>query len=116
MRTPPATETKTSLPPSETPPWRASTASTSASRLRSTPLATRRGGTSSLGATSAWTSTSSGREPSIEQSTTEPGARVASETKRALASWTSTRPSSRISNTPASLVEPKRFLSARSVR
>jgi hypothetical protein len=28
-------------------------------------LATRRGGTSSLGATSAWTSTSSGREPSI---------------------------------------------------
>ena len=57
----------------QSPPWRASTASTSASRLRSTPLATRRGGTSSVGATSACTSTSSGREPSIAQSTTEPG-------------------------------------------
>ena len=77
-RTPPATETKTSAEPSDTPPWRASTARTSASRLRSTPFATRRGGTSSLGATSACTSTSSGREPSIAQSTTEPGARVAS--------------------------------------
>ena len=69
-----------------------------------------------MGATSAWTSTSSGREPSIAHSTTEPGARVASATKRAEASSTSTRPSSRISNTPASLVEPKRFFSARSVR
>ena len=69
-RTPPAIETKTSLPPRRTPPWRARTARMSASRLRSTPLATRRGGESSLGATSAWTSTSSGREPSIAQSTT----------------------------------------------
>ena len=77
-RTPPATETKTSLEPRPRPAWRASTASTSASRLRSTPLATRRGGTSSVGATSACTSTSSGREPSIAHSTTEPGARVAS--------------------------------------
>ena len=91
-RTPPATDTNTSLEPSAMPPWRASTASTSASRLRSTPLATRRGGTSSLGATSACTSTSSGREPSIAHSTTEPGARVASATKRAEASSTSTRP------------------------
>ena len=37
------------------------------------PLATRRGGTSSVGATSAWTSTSSGREPSIAQRIAEPG-------------------------------------------
>ena len=80
------------------------------------PLTIRRGGTSSVGATSAWTSTSSGREPSIAQRIAEPGAlRVASATKRAEASSTSTRPSSRISKTPASLVEPKRFLSARSV-
>ena len=80
------------------------------------PLQTRRGGTSSLWDTSAWTSTSSGREPSIAASTTEPGAFVASPTKRALASRTSTRPPSRISKTPTSLVEPKRFFSARSVR
>ena len=115
-RTPPATDTNTSAEPSEKPPWRASTASTSASRLRSTPFATRRGGTISLGATSACTSTSSGRDPSIAHSTTEPGARVASVTKRAEASSTSTSPSSCISKTPTSLVEPKRFLSARSVR
>ena len=38
------------------------------------PLQTRRGGTSSLWETSAWTSTSSGREPSIAARTTEPGA------------------------------------------
>ncbi len=84
--------------------------------MRSIPLTTRRGGTSSLGETSAWTSTSSGREPSIAASTTLPGARVASATKRALASSTSTRPLSRISKTPTSFVEPKRFFSARSVR
>ena len=80
------------------------------------PFATRRGGTISDGATSAWTSTSNGREPSIAQRTTDPGARVASPTKRAEASGTSISPSSRISKTPISLVEPKRFFSARSVR
>ena len=80
------------------------------------PGTTRRGGTSSDGETSAWTSTSSGREPSIAHSTTLPGARVASPTNRAEASSTSTSPSSRISNTPASLVEPNRFLIARTVR
>ena len=44
------------------------------------------------GATSACTSTSSGREPSIAASTTLPGARVASATNLAEASSTSTRP------------------------
>ncbi len=48
--------------------------------------------------TSAWTSTSSGREPSIAASTTLPGARVASATNRAEASSTSTSPPWRISN------------------
>ena len=52
----------------------------------------------------------------MAHSTTDPGARVASATNRAEASSTSTSPSSRISNTPASFVEPKRFFSARSVR
>ena len=80
------------------------------------PLATRRGGTTSVGATSAWTSTSSGRVPSIAQSTTDPEAAVASPTNRAEGSSTSTKPASRISKTPSSLVAPKRFLSARSVR
>src|SRR6185295_19411746 len=79
-------------------------------------LPIRRGGTSSDGDTSACTSTSSGREPSIAASTALPGARVASPTKRADASATSTRPPCFISKTPTSLVEPKRFLSARSVR
>ncbi len=115
-RTPPTTLTNTSAAPRPIPPWRPRTARTSATRLRSRPATTRRGGTSSEDLTSAWTSTSSGREPSIAQRTTLPGARVASATNRAEASSTSTRPSSRISNTPASLVEPKRFLIARTVR
>ena len=109
------TLTNTSADPTPT-PWRPSTASTSASRLRSIPLATRRGGTISDGETSAWTSTSSGREPSMAASTALPGAFVASPTNRAEASATSTSPPERISNTPTSLVEPKRFFSARSVR
>ena len=80
------------------------------------PFATRRGGTTSVGATSAWTSTSSGREPSIAQSTQEPGTGSASRRKRAEGSATSSRPPARISKTPISFVEPKRFLSARRVR
>ena len=56
------------------------------------PRATRRGCSSSEGATRAWTSTSSGRDPSIAASITLPGARVACATKRAEASSTSTRP------------------------
>ena len=79
-------------------------------------MQTRRGGTSSDGDTSAWTSTSSGREPSIAASTTLPGAFVASPTNRALGSRTSTSPPWRISKTPVSFVEPKRFFSARRVR
>ena len=67
--------------------------------------------------TSAWTSTSSGREPSIAASTTLPGALVASPTNRARGVERPRRGrSSRISNTPTSFVEPKRFFSARSVR
>ena len=80
------------------------------------PVTTRRGGTISLGETSAWTSTSSGRLPSIAASTTEPGLPVASPTNRADGSSTSTRPPCFISKTPVSEVEPKRFFSARSVR
>ncbi len=54
--------------------------------------------------------------PSIAGSTTDPGARVASSTKRAEGSATSLSPPERISNTPTSLVAPKRFFIARRVR
>src|ERR1700740_684223 len=91
-RTPPTTFTNTSAPAVLTRPWRCRIASTSARRLRSSPDTTRRGCSSSDGATSACTSTSSEREPSIAASTTLPGARVASATKRAEASSTSHKP------------------------
>ena len=70
-----------------------------------------------LGATSAWTSTSSGREPSIAPSTTLAG-RLRGLARRSAPTRPPPRPArrSRISNTPTSLVDPKRFLSARSVR
>ena len=49
--------------------------------------------------------------------TTEPGASAGrSERKTAEGLPTSTRPDSRISKTPISLVEPKRFLTARNTR
>jgi len=57
--------------PAPMPAWRPSTARTSATRLRSRPETTRRGGTSSDRQTSACTSTSNGREPSIAHSTTD---------------------------------------------
>ena len=56
------------------PARRPSTATSSASRLGSMPEAVRRGDGAPLGATSAWTSTSSGREPSSTGATTLPGA------------------------------------------
>ena len=52
----------------------------------------------------------------MAHSTHEPGAWLASSTKRAEGSATSTSPPARISNTPTSLVAPKRFFSARRVR
>ena len=73
-RTPPTTLTNTSAPPSgcrrgESAPR--ARARAGCGRARCT---TRRGGTSSEGVTSAWTSTSSGRDPSIAASTTLPEA------------------------------------------
>ena len=54
--------------------------------------------------------------PPSSRGSPSPAPGWASPTKRAEASATSTRPPSRISNTPISLVAPKRFLSARTVR
>ena len=97
------------------PTWRESTASTRLSRLRSMPFATRRGGTTSVGATSACTSTSSGRDAlhRAQHARARGAGRLADEARRGVAR-PRVRPPARISKTPISLVEPKRFLSARS--
>ena len=72
MRTPPATLTKTSAWPSAIRACRERTATIIASRFGSTPVPTRRGIARSVGATSAWISSSSGREPSSTQPTAAP--------------------------------------------
>ena len=71
----------------------------------------RRGVPKVVGETKACTSTSSGRVPSMAGSTTEPGTfsgRSAKNSSEGLA--TTSSPEARISKTPISLVEPKRFL------
>ena len=89
------------------PARRPSTATSSASRLASIPEAVRRGDGAPLGATSAWTSTSSGREPSSTGATTLPGAGASWSARNARAgSATSISPRSAISNTPTSSVDP----------
>ncbi len=100
------------------PSFRSSTAVSSATRAPSTPMAVRRGEPRDAeSATSACTSTSSGREPLMHADTALPDAsRGRSARKNALGLATSTRPSLFISNTPISLVEPKRFFCARSTR
>ena len=66
---------------------------------------------------SAWISTRIGRDPSSNAVTTAPlTVAVRSERKTRDASPTSTSPSPVMSNTPISLIEPKRFLSPRSTR
>ena len=71
-RAPPATLTNTSWSPTRTPAWRPMTASTCASRVRSIPPATRRGGTMSVGPTNACTSTNTARVPSMAGNRHEP--------------------------------------------
>ena len=116
MRTPPATLTNTSAPPSGSPACRASTATIIASRFGSTPVATRRGIARSVGATSAWISISSGRVPSSTHVTAAPTSPGSLRPKSADGSGTPTRPVPVISKTASSFVEPNRFLVARSTR
>ena len=71
---------------------------------------------SSVWLTSAWTSTRKQRVPSTATCTAEPAAGAASLRKRAEGSGTVLRPDPVISKMPSSLVEPNRFLAARSVR
>ena len=82
------------------------------------PCALRRGGTPSRTVlVSACTSTSSGRCPSSVGTTAEPATPVRRSVRnRRLASGTPRSPSPAISNTPSSLVGPKRCFTARSRR
>ena len=67
--------------------------------------------------TSACTSTSSGREPSTQHSTAEPGVAADRSERNSLDGFgTSRRPAPVISKTPSSLAAPKRFLTARTTR
>ena len=67
--------------------------------------------------TSACTSTSSGRVPSSEQSTTDPGASAARSDRNSRDGFdTGSSPEPVISNTPSSLTAPKRFFTARTTR
>ena len=113
MRTPPTALTNTSWSPVATPACWCSTASSMASRSRSSPTERRRG----LGppvSTSAWISTSIGRVPSSVTSTQLPGTGCACWLRKiALGLETPFRPRSVMANTPISLTAPKRFLMAR---
>ena len=81
------------------------------------PLELRRAAAYPLLAASACTSARMGREPSITQATQVPGVSVGlPESSVSEGFGTSRRPRSAISKTPISLVEPKRFLAARSMR
>ena len=69
------------------------------------------------GTARAWTSASTGLAPSITQVTQVPGASSGRpESSISDGFSTSVRPWSPISNTPISLVAPKRFLAARRIR
>ena len=92
------------------------TATIMASRLRSTPRATRWGMARLLGATRACTSARRQRVPSITGATAEPERRSPSSRNTDEGSATSTSPCSAIWKTPTSLVEPKRFFTARRMR
>jgi len=81
------------------------------------PLAVRRGLPKLVGVVSPWISTRSGRVPSMVTAMAEPGALIMrSARKTSLGLRTSTMPFSCISNTPTSLVAPKRFLTERKSR
>ena len=87
-----------------------STASSIDSRPLSQPITDRRGEPPGLGASSAWTSTSTGRVPSRPANTALPAMLPRrSARNRAEGLATSARPASVISNTPISSVAPKRF-------
>ena len=96
------------------PAWRLSTASSSDSRIGSSPTHRRRGEPPGDWSTRAWISTSSGRVPSWVMSTQEPATESACcDRNRAEGLLTVFRPRSVMPKTPSSLTAPKRFLIAR---
>ncbi len=114
---PPTTLTKTSWSERRRPTRLLSTATSSNRRLKSMPLAVRRGRPKLVVLARAWISTKRGRVPSMVTAMAEPaavGRRSARKASEGLA--TSIRPWLAISKTPTSLVEPKRFLTLRSKR
>ena len=115
-RMPPAILTKMSAEAKAIWACRLNTATIIASRLRSKPVATRRGRASSLALTSAWTSTKKQRDPSTATKAHEPGCASPSARNKREGSDTPLRPCSVISKTPTSFVDPKRFFTARSTR
>ena len=87
------------------------------SRAGSQPTTARRGVPSAVGATSACTSTSTGRVPSMPAKTAAPGAEASRpDRNRAEGLVTSQRPAPVISKTPISSVAPKRFFTERRMR
>ena len=117
MRMPPAMLRKMSWSNRVTPSFFSSTAVSRASRCGSAPMAVRRAVPRLERLTRACTSTRIGRVPSTLGSTTDPGTFTGrSARNRAEGLSTPTRPRSCISNTPISLVEPKRFLTVRRMR
>jgi hypothetical protein len=67
--------------------------------------------------TSACTSTSSGRDPSTQHSTADPGALTGRSARNIFDGLgTAWRPPAVISKTPSSLTAPKRFFTARTTR
>ena len=80
-------------------------------------LASRRGVPYAASPTSAWTSTNTGREPTIDATTHDPGASLRRERKnRADGLAISSSPVERIAKTQISSIDPKRFLYARKMR
>ncbi len=114
---PPITLTNTSCSERRIPARRVSTAVSSSRRLKSTPLAVRRGLAKLVVVASACTSASSGRVPSMVITIAEPGASTSRSARNASEGLsTSTMPPPCISKTPTSEVAPKRFFTLRSRR
>ncbi len=114
---PPTTLTKMSWSESRNPTRLLSTAARRSNRLKSTPLAVRRGKPKLVVLARAWISTRRGRVPSKVTAMVEPaalGSRSAKNASDGLA--TSISPWLPISKTPTSEVGPKRFLTLRSKR
>ena len=116
-RAPPTVETKTSWACRRMPQCCWSTASTIATREESSPEVVRRGRSAAVWVTSACTSASSGRRPSMVTATQVPGTCWWwCSTNRPVGSVTAVMPSAERSKQPTSSIGPNRFFIARTIR